>query len=130
MAPSKSMHFIPCLKGVPANHRGLHRRGSARVRFRGSPHPPQVLQILECRQILHLELHPQALRTSAQKHHTYPWKHTESQIVEWLRRASAVMARAEHGYPPGLLLHLVECDMLGNIHAGFSWSSTFIRGRP
>jgi hypothetical protein len=35
------------------------------------------------------------------------------------------MVGAEHGDPSGLLLHIVERDLLGGFHAGFSRSSRF-----
>jgi hypothetical protein len=38
------------------------RGGRTRVHFRRRPHPPEVVQVLQRRRVLHLELHPQALR--------------------------------------------------------------------
>ena len=50
----------------------------------------------------------------------------KNDIVEWIRRTSAIMARAKYGHIVGVLLHSVECDLLGDIHARFSWASMYL----
>lgn len=45
--------------------------------------------------------------------------------MEWVRRTSAAMARAEYDHLVGVFLHSDECDMFGNIHARFSGACEF-----
>lgn len=41
-------------------------------------------------------------------------------IVEWMRKAVAIMARTEYGDVARVFRYLVECDMSSDIHARFS----------
>ena len=46
--------------------------------------------------------------------------------MEWICGTSTIMARTEYGYASGVLLHFDECDLPGDFHAGFSWTSTYL----
>lgn len=38
-------------------------------------------------------------------------------IVEWMRKAAAIMARTQHGDTARVLRHIVQCYMPRDIHA-------------
>lgn len=63
MPPSKGATSLTRVRSPTQLFANNCRDCKARVRLRGCAPAPEDVQILECRQILHLPLHPQALRT-------------------------------------------------------------------
>jgi hypothetical protein len=96
-----------------ANDGGVDRYGAERMRLRRRATTPKDIQILERRQILHIALHPQALRTSPR---TGAPNHGLTGIVEWLRGAATAVARAEPGHIIRLLLHTRERHTTRAVH--------------
>lgn len=45
--------------------------------------------------------------------------------MECVRGIAAVMACAEYGDLVGVFLHIIECDMFGDFHAGFGGTGMF-----
>lgn len=84
------------------------------------PAAPQNLQVFERRQILHLPLHSQALRTFPRLGSTRKL-HTPSNFfvpVECLCRIAAALARAQSRHITRLLLHLGKCRVARGLHSG------------
>lgn len=87
------------------------------MRLRRCAAASEDVQVLECGQVLHLPLHPQALRT------TPPLRTTTdatrlTDLVEWLRRAAAPVAGAQSRDAARLLLHLGQRHFAGTVHTG------------
>jgi hypothetical protein len=85
----------------------VNRSRGARMRIRRSARPPQILQILVHRQVVHFEIYPETL-------------------LEWLRGAAAVVAGAEFGDAVGLLLYTGECWVDGVVCAGFGGTGAWV----
>ena len=105
------------------------RNRKARVRLGRRAAAPQDVQVLERRQVLHLALHPQALRTAPVTHahahayalaraHIHTGPRADCDIVEWLRRAAAPLDRPQPRHPPRLLLHSWQCHPARAIRPG------------
>ena len=93
-----------------------HRDGKARVCLGRRASAPQVIQILERRQVSHLPLHPKALRTTPAC--SSPQLRLTIWVVEWLRRIAPYVDRAESCHPLRLLLHTRKCCVAGSLRAG------------
>lgn len=92
------------------------------MRLRRGSCASEILQILECRQVVNFKLHIKTLRTSLEILETEGIMLSNRDTVERICEIAAVMARAEHGDAAGLLLHFDECDMSGDIHARSCWT--------
>lgn len=92
------------------------------MRLRRGSRASEILQILECRQVVNFKLHIKTLRTSLEILETEGIMLSNRIIVERICKIAAVMARAEHGDAAGLLLHFDKCNMFGDIHARSCWT--------
>lgn len=93
------------------------RYSSPRVCVGGCTCTPQILQILQRRQVLDLQIHLKTLRTFRSRKKQEPANNNE--IVERRRRGAAAMARTEHGHPAWVRMYTSQRRMPGDIHAGF-----------
>jgi phosphatidylglycerophosphate synthase len=96
------------------------------MRLRRRAATPQDVQILERRQVLHIALHPQALRTNTC---TTPSKYRLTGAVEWLRGAAAAVARAKPRHIIRLLLHTRERHITRAVHTRSGRTSEQAHGR-
>ena len=86
------------------------------MRLRGRTAAPQNVQVLERRQVLHLAVYLEALRTRP----TLPHRRARlmTSAVEWLRGAATYVARAEPSHIVRLLLYIREHSFAGGLCAG------------
>jgi hypothetical protein len=92
------------------------------VRLGRCPAAPPNVQILERRQVLHLPLHPQALRTLHLECARTPAAWSNTCAVERLRRTPAVVDRAEPRHITRLLFYPRKCYITRALHTGPCWA--------